>query len=236
MKISDHHCPRGNYVAAVNPIPDFLTNNSLRQGFLMSQLYMAYRFMSNKSCMKKSEKIKGKEAVAARKKKQVQYGIIAAAGIILVAVLGFVLFNPFVAKTGDTVHVFYTGTLDDGTVFDTNVNATPLAFTIGKGMVLPGFEEAVIGMGVNDVKTVRIPSEKAYGMYNNSLIHIINRSAFPVNVTPVAGQYYAIKSITDGTVSYVKIINITPSKITLDENHELAGQNLSFSIRLAGIN
>ena len=197
---------------------------------------MAYRIIVYKSIMKKSEKIKGKEAVAARKKKQVQYGIIAAAGIILVALFGFAIFNPFVAKTGDTVNVFYTGTLDDGTVFDTNMNATPLAFTVGKGMVIPGFDEAVVGMAANDVKTVRIPSEKAYGSYNNSLIHSMNRSAFPANVTPVAGQYYAIKSITNGMVSYVKIINVTKSTITLDENHELAGQNLTFSIRLAGIN
>ena len=202
----------------------------------MSQLYIANRIIVYKSFMKKSEKIKGKEAVAARKKKQVQNGIIAAAGIILVALLGFVMFNPFVAKAGDTVNVFYTGTLDDGTVFDTNVNATPLAFTVGKGMVVPGFEEAVVGMAVNDVKTVRIPSEKAYGSYNNSLIHVMNRSAFPANVTPVAGQYYAIKSISDGTVSYIKIINVTQSTITLDGNHELAGKNLTFSIRLAGIN
>ena len=91
-------------------------------------------------------------------------------------------------------------------------------------------------MAVNDVKTVRIPSEKAYGSYNNSLIHVMNRSAFPANVTPVAGRYYAIKSITDGTVSYIKIINVTQSTITLDGNHELAGKNLIFSIRLAGIN
>jgi peptidylprolyl isomerase len=202
----------------------------------MSQLYLAYRIIVYKSSIKKSGKIKGKEVVAARKKKQVQYGIIAAAGIILVALLGFAMFNPFVAKAGDTVNVFYTGTLDDGTVFDINVNATPLAFTVGKGMVVPGFEEAVVGMAVNDVKTVRIPSEKAYGSYNNSLIHVMNRSAFPANVTPVAGQYYAIKSITDGTVSYIKIINVTQSTITLDGNHELAGKNLTFSIRLAGIN
>jgi len=186
--------------------------------------------------MKKSEKIKGKEAVAARKKKQFQHGILAAAGIVIAAIILFVMFNPFVAKAGDTVDVYYTGTLDNGTIFDTNVNASPLTFTLGKGMVIPGFDEAVAGMAVNDVKTVRIPSEKAYGSYNNSLVHIVNRSAFPANVTPVAGRYYAIKSIPDGTVSYVKINNVTPSTITLDENHELAGKNLTFSIRLVGIN
>lgn len=189
-----------------------------------------------KGTMKKSEKIKGKEAVAARKKKLVRYGIIAAAAIILVAILGLVIFNPFVAKAGDTVEVYYTGTLDNGTIFDTNENATPLTFTLGKGMVIPGFDEAVAGMAVNNVKTVWIPSEKAYGSYNNSLIHTVNRSVFPANVTPVAGKYYAIQKVSDGTVSYVKIINVTPSTVTLDENNELAGQNLTFSIRLVGIN
>jgi peptidylprolyl isomerase len=187
--------------------------------------------------MKKSEKIKGKEAVAARKKKQVQYGIIVAAGIILVALIGFTMFNPFVAKAGDTVNVFYTGTLDDGSIFDTNVNATtPLTFTIGKGMVIPGFNEAVVGMAVNDVKTVRIPSEKAYGSYNSSLVQTLNRSTFPANTTPFVGQVYSIRRTTDGAERLVKIINVTPSTITLDGNHELAGQTLTFSIRLVGIN
>lgn len=189
--------------------------------------------------MKKSEKIKGKEAVAARKKRHARYGIIAVAGIIviiIIAVFGFVLFNPFVAKVGDTVSVYYTGKLDDGSVFDTNVNSTPLVFTLGKGMIIPGFQEAVSGMAVNDEKTVRIPSEKAYGSYNSSLVHIVNRSALPVNMTPVVGQFYTIRNTVDGSASVVKIINVTPSTITLDENHELVGRNLTFSIKLVAIN
>jgi peptidylprolyl isomerase len=186
--------------------------------------------------MKKSEKVKGKEAVAARKKKQTWYGILAGAGIVIIAFIIIVLFNPFVARAGDTVEVYYTGTLDNGTIFDTNENAAPLTFTLGKGMVIPGFEEAVAGMAANESKTVWIPSDKAYGSYNSSLIHVINRSVFSANVTPVAGQFYAIKSMIDGTVNYVKIINVTSSTVTIDENHELAGQNLTFSIRLVRIN
>lgn len=189
--------------------------------------------------MKKSEKIKGKEAVAARKKKQARYGVIAVAGIIviiIIAVFGFVLFNPFVAKVGDTVSVYYTGKLDDGSVFDTNVNSTPLVFTLGKGMVIPGFQEAVSGMAVNDEKTVSIPAEKAYGSYNSSLVHILNRSDLPANMTPVVGQFYTIRNTVDGSASVVKIINVTPSTITLDENHELVGRNLTFSIKLVAIN
>ena len=203
----------------------------------MSQLYIGYRIIVHTGSMKKSEKLKGKAAVVDRKKMQVRYGILAGVGIIIVAtLLLFLFFNPVVAKTGDTVNVYYTGTLDDGTLFDSNENASPLEFTLGEGTVIPGFEEAVMGMAINESKTVRIPSERAYGSYNSSRIHIVNRSAFPVNMTPVAGQYYNIRSTIDGSVSTVKVINVTASTITLDGNHALAGQNLTFSIRLVGIN
>jgi peptidylprolyl isomerase len=186
--------------------------------------------------MKKSQKIKGKEAVAARKKMQVRYGILAVVGIIILAIVGFVIFNPFVAKVGDTVTVYYTGTLDDGSIFDSNVNASPLVFTLGKGMVIPGFDEAVSGMAVNQEKMVRIPSEKAYGSYNSSLVHVLNRSVLPANITPVMGQFLTIRNTLDGTASLVKIINLTPSTITLDANHALVGKDLTFSIKLVAIN
>ncbi|MFA5346913.1 MAG: peptidylprolyl isomerase [Methanoregula sp.] len=186
--------------------------------------------------MKKSEKIKGKEAAAARKKLQVRYGILVVVIVVIVAVLAYVMFNPFVAKTGDTVSVYYTGTLDDGTIFDTNVNASPLSFKLGNGMTFQGFEEAITGMAVNDTKTVKIPPEKAYGTYNSSLVRVLNRSALPANMTPVAGQYYSIRRTTDGAVSVIKIINVTSTTITWDENHELAGKNLTFAIRLVSIN
>ena len=183
---------------------------------------MAYRIILYASIMKKSEKLKGKQVVDLKKKKQLQYGMLAGAGVIIVAVLLLAIFNPFVAKTGDTVNIYYTGTLDDGTIFDSNVNGSPLTFTVGKGMVIPGFEEAVIGMAVNNEKTVRIPPEKAYGLYNTSFIHVINRTAFPSNLTPVVGQYYSVRSTTDGSESSVKVINVTASTITLDANHALA--------------
>ena len=186
--------------------------------------------------MKKSKKIKEKAAVASRKKVQLRYGVLVAGGIIIIAALWFVMFNPAVAKTGDTISVYYTGALDDGTVFDTNVNATPLTFTLGEGKVIPGFEEAVTGMAVNDTKTVKIPPEKAYGSYNSSLVHVMNRSDLPANMTPVAGQFYSIRRTTDNGVSVIKIINVTPTTITWDENHELAGKNLTFSLRLVSIN
>ena len=105
-----------------------------------------------------------------------------------------------------------------------------------KGTVIAGFEEAVIGMAVNDTKTVKIPPEKAYGSYNSTLVHVMNRSDLPANMTPVAGQYYSIRRTTDNAVSVIKIINVTPTTITWDENHELAGKNLTFALMLVSIN
>jgi len=68
-----------------------------------------------------------------------------------------------------------------------------LEFTLEKGTVILGFEEAVAGMAVNDVKTIQVSMEKAYGTYNSSLVHVLNRSALPANMTPVEGQYYSIR-------------------------------------------
>ena len=189
-----------------------------------------------KEIMKKSEKIKGKEAVAVRKKLRIRYGLLIGAGTVIVVILGFIMFNPFIAKTGDTVSVYYTGTLDNGTIFDTNVNTTPLVLTLGKGMVIPGFEEAITGMAVNETRAVTIPPDKAYGFYNSSLVHVLNRSALPANMTPVAGQYYTIRRTTDGAVSLIKIINVTPTTVTWDENNALVGENLTFTLNLVSIN
>jgi peptidylprolyl isomerase len=146
------------------------------------------------------------------------------------------MFNSFVAKIGDTSTVYYTKILDDGSVFETNVNATPFVFTLGKGRVGPGFKEVVSGMAVNDVKTVRIPPEKAYGLYNSSRVLVMNRSALPANMTPVVGQFSTIRNTIHGTASVVKINNVTSSMITWDENHELMGKNLTFSIKVVAIN
>jgi peptidylprolyl isomerase len=184
--------------------------------------------------MKKSEKVKGKEAVALRKKKMQQYGIGIIVVLVVTAAIAFYFFNPFYAKAGDTVSVYFTGTLDDGTVFDSNLNSTPLVFTLGKGSVLPGFEDAVTGMAPNTTKTVRIPMAKAYGAYDTSLIHTINRSSINIE-NPVAGERYSIRRVVDNAVAHVKILNVTPDTLTLDENPELAGKDLTYTITLVEI-
>jgi peptidylprolyl isomerase len=184
--------------------------------------------------MKKSEKKKGKERAAAIKQKTLLFAIAGAAICMVAAIALFLVLSPAVVKAGDTVSVFYIGMLDNGTVFDSNVNTTPLAFTVGTHVVIPGFEDAVIGMSKNQVKTVHIPMEKAYGPYRSDLVRVVNRSLFPADITPEAGIYYSVGSITGDTSSIVKVVSVTRDTVTIDQNHMLAGQNLTFTIRLAG--
>ncbi|MDD3137309.1 MAG: FKBP-type peptidyl-prolyl cis-trans isomerase, partial [Methanoregula sp.] len=196
------------------------------------QLYMVYRFILVKSIMKRSEKVKGKERVAQKKRQYRTIGLAVAGVIIVVAILLFMFFNPFLARAGDTVTVYYTGTLDNGTVFDSNMNGTPLTFLLGSGQLIPGFEEAVAGLSANEQKTVWIPVEKAYGPHQLALVHEMSRSIFPANETPVPGDYYNFRRTTTGATSRIKVINVTPDTVTVDENHVLTGQNLTFTIRL----
>jgi peptidylprolyl isomerase len=184
--------------------------------------------------MKKSGKLKGKTAVANRKKQYTRYAGAAVAVIVVLLIVGFYLFNPFVAKNGDTVMVYYTGSLANGSVFDSNVDGDPLIFTIGNHTVIPGLEEAVIGMTPNATRTVNIPVDKAYGPYREDLIQVINRSVLPGDIEPVVGHIYTIERKTDGAVAYIRLLNFTNETLTVDQNHVLAGENLTFTIQFVG--
>jgi len=182
---------------------------------------------------------KKKERKCFWKEKQTLVVTIAVALIIIAASLAaFVFLNPqetLKAEKGDTVTVYYTGTLDNGTVFDTNTNGTALVFTIGNSSIIPGFEEAVTGMSSNEVKTVTLPPAKAYGNHNPALVQTVNRTGPLENVTLVAGQHYVIHNKATDTYSRVTIVNVTPTNVTIDANNPLSGQNLTFAIKLAEI-
>lgn len=138
------------------------------------------------------------------------------------------------AKAGDTVKVHYTGTLEDGTVFDTSAEGEPLEFTIGEGMIIPGFEEAVVGMHVEDSKTVDIPAEEAYGPRDEDLVEEVSRDELPEDLEPEVGQQ--LQSMQeDGSVAMVTVIDVTDTAITIDLNHPLAGEDLTFEIELVEI-
>ncbi len=138
------------------------------------------------------------------------------------------------AKKGDTVKVHYTGKLDDGSVFDTSREGEPLEFIIGEGHVIPGFEDAVVGMSQGEKKTVRIESKEAYGPHYDEGIIVVDRANFPDDLKPKLGDVLQIPQ-QDGDPLIVTITEITDTKITLDANHPLAGKDLTFDIELVEI-
>ncbi|MFN8597962.1 MAG: peptidylprolyl isomerase [Anaerolineae bacterium] len=138
------------------------------------------------------------------------------------------------AKTGDTVRVHYTGKLDDGTVFDSSVGSDPIEFVIGDHQVIPGFEDGVTGMAVGEAKTVTIPFAQAYGAYDESLLLEVPRAQFPPHITPEVGEALQLRQ-PDGDVVTVVISNVSDEAVTLDANHPLAGEDLTFDLQLAEI-
>ncbi len=153
-------------------------------------------------------------------------------GIILVAALLISGCGGVVAKTGNTVKVHYTGTLNDGTVFDTSVDREPLEFTIGQGQLIPGFEQAVIGMKVGESATINIPAAEAYGLHRDDLVFAMERSQLPDNIE--VGQQLQMMQ-TDGSTVVVTVIEISETTAMIDANHPLAGEDLIFEIELIEI-
>jgi FKBP-type peptidyl-prolyl cis-trans isomerase 2 len=138
------------------------------------------------------------------------------------------------AKRGDTVKIHYTGRLEDTTTFETSTEHDPLQFTLGEGKMIPGFEKAVIGMKPGESKTVKVPADKAYGPYRKDLIIEVGREKIPPNLKAVVGHPLRIR-LADGKTTMVKVIELSESTITLDGNHPLAGEDLTFDIQLLEI-
>jgi peptidylprolyl isomerase len=138
------------------------------------------------------------------------------------------------AKTGDTVKIHYTGTLDDGTEFDTSAGRDPLQFTIGSGQVIPGFDKAIEGMAVGDNKTVNIPAEEAYGPRHEQMVQDVPRTALPGDLVPREGMALQAEG-QDGQVINLTITAVNEDSITVDGNHPLAGEALNFDIELVDI-
>jgi len=140
------------------------------------------------------------------------------------------------AKKGDTVKVHYTGKLTTGEIFDSSEEGGngPLEFTIGEGDVIPGFEEAVIGMSSGEAKTVTIPVEQAYGPRMDELVAEVEREYLPQDAEPKLGQQYEVTQ-DDGQVFNVTVTEMNDTTVTLDANHPLAGRDLVFDIKLIEI-
>jgi peptidylprolyl isomerase len=138
------------------------------------------------------------------------------------------------AKKGDQISIHYTGKLSDGTVFDSSVDSKPLAFTLGEGELIEGFEEAVYGMAEGERKSVNIPPEKAYGDRNEEMVVDVPRSQFPDDIDPEIGQQLQIQN-EEKEEMLVYISKVTDDIVTLDANPPLAGEDLTFELELVSI-
>mgnify|MGYP001389210587 CR=1 FL=1 len=138
------------------------------------------------------------------------------------------------AKSGDTVKIHYTGTLDDGTQFDSSAGRDPLEFQLGGGQVIPGFDSAVTGMAVGESKNVRIEPDEAYGPRHEQLVQQVPRSALPDDLEPQVGMGLQSQS-PEGQVMMLTVTEVEDDNITVDANHPLAGQVLNFDIELVSI-
>ena len=138
------------------------------------------------------------------------------------------------AKSGDKVKIHYSGTLDDGTQFDSSAGREPLEFDIGSGQVIPGFEKAVEGMAVGDSKSFSIPPEEAYGPHHKELVQDVPNSALPEGMTPEVGMQLQGRGGDGNTMDFV-ITEVKEEAITVDGNHPLAGEALNFDVELVEI-
>jgi peptidylprolyl isomerase len=138
------------------------------------------------------------------------------------------------ASNGNTVKVHYTGTLADGAQFDSSSGRDPLEFTIGAGDMIPGFEQAVIGMSVGDQKRVTIPADQAYGPREDALVHLVPRREIPPHIELVEGLVLEADA-PGGERVRLTVIGLDDDSVTLDGNHRLAGCDLTFDLELVAI-
>ena len=138
------------------------------------------------------------------------------------------------AKSGDTIRIHYKGTLQSGEVFDSSEGRDPLEFTLGSGMIISGLDQAIHGMIAGEKKVAEIPCLEAYGPLNPAARQPVPRTEFPDDIPMEVGVQLQMQS-PEGQVIPVKILELTETELTLDANHPLAGQVLTFDFEVVGI-
>ncbi|MGD8255108.1 MAG: FKBP-type peptidyl-prolyl cis-trans isomerase [Syntrophobacterales bacterium] len=139
-----------------------------------------------------------------------------------------------VAQEGDRVKVYFTGTLKDGTIFGQTHEDEPFEFTIGEKNVLPKFEGAVIGMKEGESKTVLIAPEDAYGVRDEKRVFTAEKSEIPDHITPEVGKKIQVQ-MGSGQMAILTVLEVSEDKVTFDANDPLAGEELTFEIKLLEI-
>jgi FKBP-type peptidyl-prolyl cis-trans isomerase 2 len=143
------------------------------------------------------------------------------------------------AKDGDEVKIHYTGRLADGKEFDTSKGREPLSFVLGKGEVIPGFENAVMGLSVGETRTVEIASDQAYGPHREEMVIQAKRSEMPEGLELKLGHQLEGRSEAGESQEPQRVLftitGLTDDEVILDANHPLAGKDLTFDIELVEI-
>ena len=138
------------------------------------------------------------------------------------------------AKQDDKVRIHYTGTLEDGSQFDSSRQGEPFEFTLGADEVIPGFDAAILGMQVGDKKTVAIPPDEAYGPRHEGMVRAFDRGDFPEGEELEVGAQFNATAPEGGSL-LLTVTAVEDDKITLDANHPLAGKALTFELELVEI-
>ena len=138
------------------------------------------------------------------------------------------------AKTGDTLRLHYTGTLDDGTVFDSSEGRDPLSFQLGAGQIIPGLEAGLAGMEVGERRTVRVEPAEADGERDPARVQSVDRANVPDHIPTDPGTQLQVQT-QDGQAVTVTVAEATEEELFLDANHPLAGKALTFDVELVEI-
>jgi len=136
-------------------------------------------------------------------------------------------------RSGDTVRVHYTGRLDDGRIFASSRAQGPLELRVGEGTLLPSVEETLTRMEPGEERTVTIPAERAYGPHEPELLLAVDRTEFPEDIEPEVGQELQVQQ--GDAVLVMRVAEVSDEEVTIDANHPLAGQNLTFDLELLEI-
>lgn len=138
------------------------------------------------------------------------------------------------AKSGDTVRIHYTGTLNNGSTFDSSQGRDPLEFTVGAGQIIPGLDREIEGMSVGDTRQVKVASEEAYGAHDPQKVQVVPSSAMPQDAEIQPGMQLQARTPNGDTVPLV-VTKVEEDQVTVDANHPLAGEDLNFAVELVEI-
>lgn len=138
------------------------------------------------------------------------------------------------AVSGTRVKIHYTGTLDNGEIFDSSLNREPLEFVVDDGSMIKGFNDGVVNMSLNEKKVIKIAPENAYGNKRDDLILQVQRERIPAEIELFEGLQLQMPQ-PGGRPVVVTVTQFDDQFVTLDANHHLAGETLTFEIELVEI-